>query len=136
MGTNHTQCGADENHSCLQVICTLGEETHTGQNRVNGRKETYFGTIGEKQRNHTLNLLVTYAIFMSLNRNKKKDHSRCWQSYSYQVSVRKESTQRRWQHKNPHGEKSCLRNSISILSGIELLHCLSQFNLVFCYSQI
>lgn len=79
MGTNHTQCGADENHSYLQVICThtLGEETHTAQNRVNGRKETYYGTIGEKQRNHTLNLLVTYAIFMSLHRNKKKDHSRC-----------------------------------------------------------
>lgn len=40
-------------------------------NGVNGKKETYFGPIRGKPKNYTLNLLVTYAIFTSLNVNKK-----------------------------------------------------------------
>ena len=48
-----------------------GGEDPCRPNGVNGKKETYFGPIRRKPRNYTLNLLVTYAIFTSLNVNKK-----------------------------------------------------------------
>lgn len=74
MGMNTTtQHGAEEIQGSLLVIYTqsLRKETNTRPNRVNSRKEISFGSITGKPRNYTHNLTVTYAIFISLDVNKK-----------------------------------------------------------------